>query len=63
MRSIACGAVFSAAPSAKPADPKPIEVCRKEAGQLAEAMQTLCGGQWRVSVDKDLEFVLISKVL
>jgi len=39
------------------------EVCLKEAGQLSETMRKLAGGQWRVTVDKDLEFVLVSKVL
>lgn len=63
IRSIAVGAVLSSAPQAKPNPPRTIEICRKEAGQLAEAMQAICGGQWRVSVDKNFEFVLISKIL
>lgn len=62
MLSIAGGTVLSVAPT-KMAATKPIEICRKEAGQIAETMQKLCGGQWRVSVDRNLEFVLISKVL
>lgn len=62
MLSIAGGTALSVAPT-KMAAPKPIEICRKEAGQLAEVMQKLCGGHWKVSVDRNLEFVLISKVL
>lgn len=40
-----------------------IEQCRKDAGKLAELMQITCGGQWRVSVDQNLEFILVQKVL
>lgn len=40
-----------------------LALCRRGAGELAEAMTDLVGGQWRVSVDKDLEFILISKVV
>lgn len=40
-----------------------VEQCRKGAGELAELMQRTCGGQWRVSVDQNLEFVLVQKVL
>jgi hypothetical protein len=39
------------------------EVCLREAGQLADTMRKLAGGQWRVTVDKNLEFVLVSKIL
>lgn len=39
------------------------EPIRIEASALADLMQKTCGGQWRVSVDKDLEFVLVQKVL
>lgn len=37
--------------------------CQEEAGKLAELMQITCGGQWRVSVDQNLEFILVQKVL
>lgn len=43
--------------------PKKIEVCRKKASDLADAMAEMAGGQWRVSVDEKMEFVLISRVL
>lgn len=63
IQTIALGAVFSTSLPAKPTSASTIELCRKDAGHLAEAMQKLCGGQWRVSVDQKLEFVLISRVL
>lgn len=40
-----------------------VEQCRQEAGRLAELMQNTCGGQWRVSVDRNFEFVLVQKIL
>lgn len=39
------------------------EKLRTEATKLADLMQKACGGHWRVSVDKNLEFVLVQKVL
>lgn len=58
------GASIAGAASQVSAESSPtIEICRQRAGQLAEAMEEICGGQWRVSVDKNLEFILISKVL
>jgi hypothetical protein len=64
IRTLAAGVAVSALTKPEAAQCSPSrEVCLKEAGQLAETMRKLAGGQWRVTVDKDLEFVLVSKVL
>lgn len=59
----AIGAVSAAIPSTSDAKPEDKPDCREEAGKLAELMRTTCGGQWRVSVDQNLEFILVQKVL
>ncbi|QIG76674.1 hypothetical protein EVC28_050 [Rhizobium phage RHph_I1_23] len=64
MKSLATGVAVAAV--AKPTasqQAKTIELCRHEAGQLADTMKQIAGGQWRVTVDQRLEFILISKVL
>lgn len=63
IRTIATGVAASALVKPEASKAKTIELCRLEAGQLAESMRQIAGGQWRVTVDKSLEFVLISKVL
>jgi cytochrome c556 len=62
IRTLTAGVAASAIRPAE-AQPSTREVCLKEAGQLAETMRKLAGGQWRVTVDKNLEFVLVSKIL
>jgi hypothetical protein len=62
IRTLTAGVAASAIGPAG-AKSSPREVCLKEAGQLADTMRKLAGGQWRVTVDKDLEFVLVSKIL
>lgn len=62
LRSIVGASVM--VPVAADAERAPtVDQCRKDAGKLAELMQITCGGQWRVSVDQNLEFVLVQKVL
>lgn len=63
IRSIATGVAASAIVKPVAAQPSTMEVCLVEAGQLSETMRKLAGGQWRVTVDKNLEFVLVSKIL
>ena len=63
MRSLAVGAA-AIYPMEVPAKPvSSMELCRRRASELAEAMAEVSGGQWRVSVDEKMEFILISKVL
>lgn len=62
LRSIA-GASIAAPAASVQASLSTVDACRAEAGRLAELMQITCGGQWRVSVDRNLEFVLVQKVL
>lgn len=63
MRSLAVGAaaIYPIEAPAKP--PISVDQCRRKADDLADAMTELSGGQWRVSVDEKLEFILISRVL
>lgn len=63
IRTLATGVAASAIAKPAAAQCSPREVCLKEAGQLSETMRKLAGGQWRVTVDKNLEFVLVSKIL
>ena len=63
IKSLTTGVAASAVLKPSPSQAKTIELCRVEAGQLAETMRQITGGQWRVTVDQRLEFVLISKVL
>jgi hypothetical protein len=63
IRTLATGVAASAIVKPEAAQSSPREICLKEAGQLSETMRKMAGGQWRVTVDKDLEFVLVSKVL
>lgn len=43
---------------------KPQVVCfMEQASKLAETMEKCSGGQWLVSVDERLEFILVRKVL
>jgi hypothetical protein len=63
IKSLATGVAASAVLKPEPSQAKTIELCRLEAGQLAESMKQIIGGQWRVTVDQRLEFILISKVL
>jgi len=63
IRTIATGVAASTVVKSASAQSSPQEVCLKEAGQLSETMRRLAGGQWRVTVDKNLEFVLVSKIL
>lgn len=62
MRSIAGASVIM--PVAAEAHPSPtIDGYEQEAHRLAELMRDACGRQWRVSVDQNLEFILVQKVL
>lgn len=63
MKSLATGVAVSTVIKPNAPQAKTIELCRSEAGQLAESMRQIAGGQWRVTVDQRLEFILISKVL
>ena len=63
IRSLAAGAAVIYPLQVQAVPPKTIDLCRRKASELAETMQQLVGGQWRVSVDEKLEFVLISRVL
>jgi len=63
IRTIAGGAAASTISLPRISQAKTLDMCRREASNLAITMRQLTGGQWRVTVDKDLEFVLISKVL
>jgi hypothetical protein len=63
IRSVAAGAAVIYPLPAQTIQPKTIDLCRRQAGDLADTMAILAGGQWRVSVDEKLEFVLITKVL
>jgi len=63
IRSIATGMAASTVIRPVQSKAATVEICLKEAGQLSETMQKLAGGQWRVTVDKNLEFVLVSKIL
>lgn len=63
IKSIASGVAASALVKPEASKAKTFEVCRSEAGQLAESMKQIAGGQWRVTVDQRLEFILISRVL
>lgn len=63
IRSIATGIAASAVVKPDAGQASTIEVCLIEAGQLSETMRKIAGGQWRVTVDQNLEFVLVSKVL
>jgi len=56
IRSLAAGAAVIYPLQVQAVPPKTVELCRRKAGDLA-------GGQWRVSVDDKLEFVLIARVL
>lgn len=63
IKSLATGVAVSTVIKPAASQAKTIELCRVEAGQLAESMRQIAGGHWRVTVDQRLEFVLISKVL
>lgn len=63
IRSITTGIAASAVVKPAIASPSTMEVCLNEAGQMSETMRKIAGGQWRVTVDKNLEFVLVSKIL
>jgi hypothetical protein len=63
IRTLTTGVAATAIIRPAAAQPSTREVCLKEAGQLSETMRKLAGGQWRVTVDKNLEFVLVSKIL
>jgi len=63
INSIATGVAVVAIMKPEASQAKTFELCLSEAGKLAESMRELAGGQWRVTVDKRMEFVLISKVL
>lgn len=63
IRSFAVGAAVAYPVEVSAITPRTIELCRRQAGELAEAMSDIAGGQWRVSVDEKLEFILISRVL
>jgi hypothetical protein len=63
IKSMAAGVAVSTIAKPGLSQAKTIELCRVEAGQLADTMKQIAGGQWRVTVDQRLEFVLISKVL
>jgi hypothetical protein len=63
IKSMTASVAFSAIVKPSISQAKTIEICRVEAGQLADTMKQLAGGQWRVTVDERLEFILISKVL
>lgn len=39
------------------------DLCEYHAKRLSEALQCRHGGKWRISIDKNVEFVLISKIL
>lgn len=62
MRSLAMGAA-AIYPIEAPAATPTMDACRKRASDLALAMAEVSGGQWRVSVDEKMEFILISRVL
>ena len=64
-REILCaiGAVAAAIPATSTVKEELNLNYQEEAGKLAELMQITCGGQWRVSVDQNLEFILVQKVL
>lgn len=63
IRSITTGIAVTAIVKPTVSQAASMEICLKEAGQLSETMRKLAGGQWRVTVDKNIEFVLISKIL
>lgn len=63
IRTLTTGVAATAIIRPAAAQSSTLEVCLKEAGQLSETMRKLAGGQWRVTVDKNLEFVLVSKIL
>lgn len=63
IRAITTGVAASAVMKPATAQSASMELCLTEAGQLSETMRKLAGGQWRVTVDKNLEFVLVSKIL
>jgi len=63
MRSLAVGAAAIYPVEVSSAPPSTMESCRRRASDLALAMAEVSGGQWRVSVDDKMEFILISRVL
>jgi hypothetical protein len=63
MRSLAVGAVAIYPVEVPAVPPSTVESCRRRASDLALAMAEVSGGQWRVSVDEKMEFILISRVL
>lgn len=62
LRSIASASVMVPAVSGA-ANVPTTDRFRHDAEKLAELMQVTCGGQWRVSVDQNMEFILVQKVL
>jgi hypothetical protein len=63
IRSLAAGAAVAYPIAVSSAPVRSIELCRMRAGELADAMSAIEGGQWRVSIDEKMEFILISRVL
>ena len=62
LRSLVGASVMVPATSKATSAPT-IDQCHEDAGRLAELMKLTCGGQWRVSLDRNLEFILVQKVL
>lgn len=62
IRSFAVGAAVVYPMDVQATRPRTIDICRR-ASELADIMAEATGGQWRVSVDEKLEFILISKVV
>jgi len=63
IKTVATGAAVTAIIKPEISQANNLETSRHEAGRLAENMRRIVGGQWRVTIDQRLEFILISKVL
>jgi len=63
IRSLAAGVAVVYPMQVQAAPPKALDQCRRKAVDLAETLSEVAGGDWRVSFDDELEFVLISRVI